>query len=242
MENLPDKPKDDGDATSRTAARVRDNQRRARQRHKAYVEDLQRRVHEYEQRGIQATLHMQQAARTVATENSRLRLLLRRHGVTDDEVDHFLQSFSDEHPPEGADRVNGVKNHPSGNHIHLPQGTDYLSSDKLAMLADASMQPDCCGGITQCTMTSDGLGAGSSAQEFAPSGINTLGGPYRAGSDDMTSAMTMSCTDAAKIVAQMQGHGDSDMAKAALGCGSQGECVVKNTALFQILEGTGDGV
>ena len=56
------------------------------------------------------------------------------------------------------------------------------------------------------------------------------------------SPTTMSCTEAAEIVAKMHGHGDSDLAKAALGCGNQPECVVKNTTMFQILEGGGDGV
>lgn len=240
--SLADQSKDDGDASTRTAARVRDNQRRARQRHKAYVEDLRRRVQEYDQRGIQATMEMQQAARTVAIENSRLRLLLRRRGVADDEVDEFLQSFSEEDHPEEASRPNRAKSRPSSGKC-LSQGDGYNSSDKLAALADASMQQDCCGGKTQCTMTSDELGAiGTSAQVFPSHGRNTLDTSCGASPVDVSSPTTMSCTEAAKIVAEMQGYGDSDMAKAALGCGSRRECIVKNTSLFQILEGSGDGL
>lgn len=54
---------------------------------------MQRRLDEYEKQGIEATLQMQQAARTVAIENSRLRLLLTRRGVTGEEVDKFLAMF-----------------------------------------------------------------------------------------------------------------------------------------------------
>ncbi|KAI5461662.1 hypothetical protein BGZ63DRAFT_404501 [Mariannaea sp. PMI_226] len=85
-----------------SAIRIRDNQRRSRARHKEYVDGLQRKVQEYERRGIEATLEMQQAARTVALENSRLRILLSHHGIADDEVDKFLQTFPDQAASEAA--------------------------------------------------------------------------------------------------------------------------------------------
>ncbi|KAK3684134.1 hypothetical protein B0T22DRAFT_483915 [Podospora appendiculata] len=54
----------------------RENQRRSRARHRDFVDDLQRRVLEYESRGVQATLEMQRVARAVAAENRKLRALL----------------------------------------------------------------------------------------------------------------------------------------------------------------------
>ncbi|KAF7559571.1 hypothetical protein G7046_g4601 [Stylonectria norvegica] len=79
-----------------TAVRIRDNQRRSRARHKEYVEGLQRKIQDHERRGVEATLEMQQAARNVAVENSRLRILLGYHNVTNDEIDKFLQTFPDQ--------------------------------------------------------------------------------------------------------------------------------------------------
>lgn len=45
---------------------------------------------------------MQQAARNVALENSRLKILLRYRGVTDEEIDKFLQTFPDQGPTDAA--------------------------------------------------------------------------------------------------------------------------------------------
>ncbi|TKW55179.1 hypothetical protein CTA1_11979 [Colletotrichum tanaceti] len=85
---------------SANAIRIRDNQRRSRARHKEFVDELQRKVQEYEKRGIEASLQMQKAARDVAIENSRLRALLASRGVTNDQVDAYLRSFDDD--PKGA--------------------------------------------------------------------------------------------------------------------------------------------
>jgi hypothetical protein len=66
--------------------RLRDSQRQSRARRRDFIEDLQRRIRNYEQTGVQATLAMQQAARHVAQENVRLRTLLLQHGISPDEV------------------------------------------------------------------------------------------------------------------------------------------------------------
>ncbi|KAF7547146.1 hypothetical protein G7Z17_g7929 [Cylindrodendrum hubeiense] len=89
-------------STNPSAVRIRDNQRRSRARHKEYVEGLQTKLQEFERRGVEATLEMQQAARNVALENSRLRMLLGYHGVTADEVDKFLQTFPEQPATEIA--------------------------------------------------------------------------------------------------------------------------------------------
>ncbi|KAJ4318894.1 hypothetical protein N0V84_006611 [Fusarium piperis] len=85
-----------------SAVRIRDNQRRSRARHKEYVEGLQKKLQDYERQGVEATLQMQQAARNVAVENSRLRILLGYHGVTAEEIDKFLQSFPDQPVTDAA--------------------------------------------------------------------------------------------------------------------------------------------
>lgn len=73
------------------ASRVRDNKRRHRARHKEYVLDLERRVAEARERGIQATKEVQFAAQRVSRENAKLRDLLRRIGCTDNAIDAWVQ-------------------------------------------------------------------------------------------------------------------------------------------------------
>jgi hypothetical protein len=76
-----------------SSARIRDNQRRSRNRRKELIEDLQKRVQTYEQNGVTATQDMQRAARKVAQENLRLRSLLAHHGISQETVDIYLRSF-----------------------------------------------------------------------------------------------------------------------------------------------------
>ncbi|KAI6762681.1 hypothetical protein HG530_008661 [Fusarium avenaceum] len=89
-------------STNPSAVRIRDNQRRSRARHKEYVEGLQKKLQDYERRGVEATLEMQQAARNVAIENSRLKVLLGYHGITNDDIEKFLQSFPDQPASDAA--------------------------------------------------------------------------------------------------------------------------------------------
>lgn len=82
-----------------SALRIRENQRRSRNRRKELIEDLQGRLNEYERKGVEATQDMQRAARKVALENTRLQNLLTRHGVSREEVEAYLQSFDETEAP-----------------------------------------------------------------------------------------------------------------------------------------------
>ncbi|XP_044721114.1 uncharacterized protein HRG_06111 [Hirsutella rhossiliensis] len=57
-----------------------------------YVQDLKRRLREYETQGIEASTEVQMAARRVAEENKQLQELFNRHGISDDQITRFLQS------------------------------------------------------------------------------------------------------------------------------------------------------
>ena len=61
------------ETTAADRVRVRDNQRRARARQKEYTQELEEKVRWHEQRGIEATLEMQKAARCVVEDNGRLK-------------------------------------------------------------------------------------------------------------------------------------------------------------------------
>ncbi|WQF76263.1 hypothetical protein CDEST_01277 [Colletotrichum destructivum] len=82
------------------ATRIRDNQRRSRARRKELINELQRKVQEYERQGIEASLPMQTGASEVAAENSRLRALLASRGLSNEQVDSHLKTF--DHDKEGS--------------------------------------------------------------------------------------------------------------------------------------------
>lgn len=83
-------PKD----ASRTA-RLRDNKRRYRTRQKEYIADLERRLRETRQEGIQATKEVQLSARAVVRENVRLRQLLRHVNVDENTINSWTQQDVD---------------------------------------------------------------------------------------------------------------------------------------------------
>lgn len=80
--------------TPASASRNRDHQRRSRARRREYVADLQQRLQQYERRGVEATLEMQQASRAVALENQMLRALLYARGVSQQEIDVYPRLVS----------------------------------------------------------------------------------------------------------------------------------------------------
>ncbi|KAK3307070.1 uncharacterized protein B0T15DRAFT_163654 [Chaetomium strumarium] len=72
--------------------RVRDNQRRSRARRKEYLQELEQRVRRAELQGVQASVEVQAAARQVAEENRKLRVLLRHHGISESSIETYLAS------------------------------------------------------------------------------------------------------------------------------------------------------
>ncbi|PFH61175.1 hypothetical protein XA68_18058 [Ophiocordyceps unilateralis] len=123
-----------GGPTSASAIRIRENQRRSRARRKEYVESMERRIQEYERRGVEATLEMQQAARTVAVENGRLRLMLAHMGAGASDVEAFLQQLRHQ---DAAHALSTVRLHPD---TVVVADEEAVAFDKLQVLASASVQ------------------------------------------------------------------------------------------------------
>ncbi|CAG8980016.1 hypothetical protein HYALB_00005190 [Hymenoscyphus albidus] len=71
-------------------ARIRDNQRRSRARRKEYLQELEIKLRQCENIGVEASTELQTAARRVASENKRLRELLAQKGVDGDSVEEYL--------------------------------------------------------------------------------------------------------------------------------------------------------
>lgn len=255
------KQQDPSPDRSSAAARIRDNQRRSRARHREFVNELKAKIREYERQGVQATLEMRRAARRVALENSRLRSLLASRGVTDDEVNQYLASFDNQ--ASGTLPTTTLRPHSSPTVKVAPQppapdlglsrpdrdvpGDNGASAptalDALAVVADASARQTCCGPTTQCS-PADGRDAHRQGHivlaEPSPC-TGSLASPSP-GADTPPSTATasshleMSCSAAAHIMAGMYRDGDRELVREALGCDGPGECLVKNTLVLQLLD------
>ncbi|KAL6710195.1 hypothetical protein ACN47E_009986 [Coniothyrium glycines] len=82
-------------------ARIRDNQRRSRARRKEYLQELEAKLRNCEQVGIEASSEIQSAARRVLDENRKLRTLLHERGVSENEVVAALGG----HPDRSYDQL-----------------------------------------------------------------------------------------------------------------------------------------
>jgi hypothetical protein len=76
--------------------RLRDNKRRHRARQKEYTAELERKLRELQQEGVQATIEIQMSARKVAQENERLKKLLRHVGVEEEAINSWATENGDD--------------------------------------------------------------------------------------------------------------------------------------------------
>ncbi|KAH8912363.1 hypothetical protein BR93DRAFT_963547 [Coniochaeta sp. PMI_546] len=82
--------------------RIRDNQRRSRQKRKEHLQEIEDKLRQCQFQGVEASIEIQAEARRVAEENKKLRTLLNRHGVPDESINEFLFSGTvvpPRHPP-----------------------------------------------------------------------------------------------------------------------------------------------
>ncbi|TLD33548.1 hypothetical protein PspLS_01075 [Pyricularia sp. CBS 133598] len=196
------------------ASRVRDSQRASRARKRELVESLRARIAEFERRGVQATLQMQQAARAVAEENMQLRNLLALHGVGQAEIDAFLQrgevtqagEFATTHSRAAEPQLAGLP-HPIAH-------SQNLAGDQAVVDASVVGEP------TQAA------GPVSSDADFAARPL-------------LRSILETPCDNATAILVQVRGHESEVSIRKALGCIGPGSCVVRNTKLLQLMEEAG---
>ncbi|KAL6879205.1 hypothetical protein J3F83DRAFT_289643 [Trichoderma novae-zelandiae] len=234
------KQEPDSSAKSSAAAiRIRENQRRSRARRKEYVEGMQRKLQDYESKGVAATLEMQQAARDVAIENARLRLLLAHSGVTADAVEGFLQSFKGQDASEAEHYAARIATAESIAALGRSSTVatlfpEHAHVDKLAVLASASMQQSASGHDSDGTITSDDSTTGLSTGPVTPNS-SSLNAPSPS-DGGFEAPQTMSCDAAAHIIAQMQGCGLREPSKGSLEASSQNDYLIQNSAFLKILE------
>lgn len=166
------------------------NQRNYRNRQKQYVEELEEKLRLYESEGVAATESVQQAARRVQQENAGLRRLLQAHlGWGTHEIDQRLS--------QGNER--GIEQRPSAQ-----REPANLRGDYLPMAWSTTTHSDSCDtnptypiyGRNERAAT---ISASSSEQPYTPKD-------------------TISCEDAAAILAEFRSQGDLDLIKGELGC------------------------
>ncbi|EHK42056.1 hypothetical protein TRIATDRAFT_229475 [Trichoderma atroviride IMI 206040] len=230
--------------SSAAAIRIRENQRRSRARRKEYVEGMQRKLQDFETKGVAATLEMQQAARDVAIENSRLKMLLAHNGVGVDAVESFLQSFKGQDAAEAEHYAAKIATAESIASLGRASTVatlfpEHAHVDKLAVLASASMQQQNGGSghDSDTTITSDDSTTGLSTGPVTPSSSH-MNAPSPSDADFSSEApQTMSCDAAAHIIAQMQGCGFREQAsKGGHLEGQNGDYLIQNSAFLKILE------
>ncbi|KAI1934775.1 hypothetical protein LOZ66_005630 [Ophidiomyces ophidiicola] len=253
-------PKADQAAKS---TRIRDNQRRSRARRKEYLEDLERRLRRFEKLGVEATQEVQAAGRKAAEENALLRSLLKIRSVTDGEIDAYLQEHRGATSSIAA--LPSPESVPSKFELETAGRSACGVGSGSGQRCSPLLMPRSGISRAQSTTTTNmlikrveglpsrplplphpGLSLAPLVADVPPinceeipkdwSSIPStheirLGSPTRPGAGQLTP-----CETAAGIITRMRGDPDLQNARAELGCSSESTCMVRNLAIFDLLD------
>lgn len=241
-------PKTNANVDSITSrARIRDNQRRSRARRKEYIHDLEQRLRRFESLGVEATLEVQAAGRKVAAENALLRSLLRQHGVSEEQIQDYLESHTANDSPFNPPLTKvprlvisplpGTQSDQLGRHSVLrpssclPQMDNSLRETSIrrigSLVSDSVANRD--GNVPHEHTsnaeqpTTDGFVSPGAFKLQQPRGRQYTG-------------HSTPCETAARIITTMRGCQDTHDVRAELGCHSQSNCMVRNMDIFEILD------
>jgi len=196
---------------------------------------MRTRVQDYEQRGVQASLELQQAARRVAWENERLRSLMASKGVTRQEIEDYL-----EHCRRGSASPDSVQN---GRHTALVISVGSPSILGSPYHQEHPLKPNAHRDVEGMPIKADPRfrDTSPSAEPELYHDAVTISRVSHShanidGVDPPKALYETSCEVAANIIASMRWHGDKEEARVELGCDGPRECTVKNTTVFQIMD------
>jgi hypothetical protein len=181
------------------------NQRNYRNRQKQYVEELEQKLRVFERDGVVATESVQQAARRVQQENAELRRMLESHlGWSSSEIDYRL--IQGPYPPP---RARAFTHH--GTDFHT-QPAALSKTHHHEFRDDAASMPWLTAPVPYPQTHS----------LHANPGLSDRATTTSASSSDQpaTPKDTISCEDAAAILADFRSQGDVDLIKGELGCAS----------------------
>ena len=206
------------------------NQRNYRNRQKQYVDELEHRLRAYEREGAEATESVQRAARRVHEENAALRRLLQAHlGWSPEEVDdrllheyHDLRLMSHPgyHPVQAGQTPSGV-----GKHKPTSSGTTFQADPPRTIRQgyDTKIEP-----------LPSPRWWGNSVQYDRPK----VAYPKYEYDDSVAHPPALkdsiSCEDAAAILAEFRSQAELDLIKGELGCAPtrDRECNISHRDLF----------
>ncbi|KAF3924567.1 hypothetical protein ABW21_db0209702 [Orbilia brochopaga] len=228
---------------SASALRIRNNQRRSRANRKEYIASLEQRLSEYAARGTQATIEMQAAARAVAVENQRLRMLLASVGVSEEQVARHLESFRDRAIPTDVhvavdnpgksptQRCDNADKRDVNSEDDVPVSLEAESGTRV----EAPVSPDHVDRPTSVMSNND-----SRPQVQAEHSPPKICGKTRLCSSNSSTSPTLEtpCEMAASIILRMRGQDDESAVYSTFGCenGFPQGCTIKNTILFQLMD------
>lgn len=229
------------------------------------MRDMEKRLREYELRGVQASSSLQTAARSVMRENARLRSLLRRVGVKDAEVEAHLQVDMHTSDDGGSDRHSAPSNLPhsgpfvcgqedltasssSTSHqehlLELPQQNSARKAQppKLACVmngrGDAACPRPCAHSIT----SSDQHIESQRSQAWVPRStlqdhsVRLDSSTERPEKDKGAQKNMTPCIEAAMIIASMNSGLSMEEVNAELGCPPANDCYVDNLTVFRVMD------
>ncbi|KAK8104379.1 uncharacterized protein PG998_011412 [Apiospora kogelbergensis] len=239
----------------------RQSQQQARQRQREYVASLEKKVTEYERRGVQATIEVQRAARAVAATNEKLLALLKVHDVQDAEIEAFLREPTPEQgakataPPIASPSCGAyVQISNSSQSAEMPTSLPPLKMHPLSALLSTENLPKAAtprlpsqlppGRVPGCNIPTANIG---DSEQTNSCGKNAPGIPCSpdAGAQPVTSkyqeipGQETSCDTAASIISEIHGLNDLSEARTVLGCTTPGSCSVRNIRLFELMDRTG---
>jgi hypothetical protein len=183
-------------------------------------------LREYDERGLQATIAIQQAARKVAWENFQLRALLANKGVSAQEITEFLygrqQKDAVGQPAKPSPPINVLN---QNNALHEDQP---ITDDSTPVGALSPPESD------YTSNTSVVMEGG--CLDLLPPVSDCFCPPIPPPPDRDDLMLEMPCESAATIIASMRRNGDKDYALSKLGCNENTQCNVKNIKVLQVME------
>ncbi|KAK6343820.1 hypothetical protein TWF696_007479 [Orbilia brochopaga] len=181
---------------------------------------------------------MQVAARAVATENQRLRMLLSSVGVSEEKVAEYLRTSHDRPAPTDV-RMDVDQTKKSSTQCHETIGKEDVASgkdDALPLDSENNTIPE-----APDHSSLDRTDIESSDQtQTEPKPTKSSHTRSRLCSSSSTSSPTLEtpCETAASIILRMRGQDDESAVYSRFGCedGFPKSCRIKNTILFQLMD------
>ena len=199
---------------------------------------MRTRIQDYEQRGVHASLELQQAALKVAWENERLRSLMASKGIARQEIELYL-----EHCRRGVMTpylLQDGGHTPSDGMAGSPSTALRSSPQHLSPKSNAQQDIHLIGVEFRLENTLPGATTDTSI-DLVPLLVQSISRPHVSCTDNVDPSNApneTSCEVAATIIASMRWQGDEEEIRIELGCDGRRECTVRNTTVFQIMDVT----